>query len=238
MKLYLETVSFDESIEINQYVPLDGIIMSMDLLIKDPSVYSIEETAKKLLEALMPSQDLFVPIVQSDFRAMVSECRKMNALAENIICLLPASPAGYMAMKVCGRQKIRAAAWNALSPEQLVFAGRNDAILELADVKSVNRTLSLEDFLNQADALPDHLAEEKLVITGLRTPAAYRSALLKGCAGIGADYDLYQELLLSEQAMKEQSEVLQNWMEKELTADDLEDSAKRDSDEAHSPDLK
>lgn len=230
MKLYLETVSFDEFIEINQYVPLDGIVMSMNLLIKEPGVYSIEKTASKLLEALTPAQDLFVPIVQSEFRAMVSECRKMSQLGENIVCLLPASPAGYMAMKVCSRQKIKAVAWNVLNPEQMLFAERNEAMLQLADASQISQTASLEDFLQQAKALPDNLAKEHLAITGINSPAAFRTALAEECCGIAAAYSLYQDLLLCPQTMKDQSELMQNWMEKELAADDFEDSEKQDSD--------
>lgn len=224
MKLYLETVSFDEFIEINQYIPLDGIYLSMDQLLKDPAAYSVEKTAGKLLEALMPDQQLIVPVIQSDFRSMVDVCRKLHELGSNIVCLLPVSPAGYMAMKVCSRKRIPSAAWNVLNPEQMLFAARNEATWQIADLEELEKSISLPDFLQQVKALPDQTAQNTLILSGIRKPADFRTGLLGGAAGMAADYGLYQELLLNQQTMKEQSEILQNWMEKELNAEDLEDS--------------
>ena len=220
MKLYLETVSFDEFIEINQYIPLDGALLSADLLIHDPAITSPAEAARKLLEAMTDEQVALVPVLQSGFRAMLSVCRDLMRISQQIVCLLPPSPDGYMVMKACSQQNIRTAAWNVLSTDQALFAQRNQATLTLADLEQVSRIQRPELFLQEAaKTLPDAFSS-RLTVSGLKNPAEFRMVLASGCAGAAASYELYKELLLNQQTMQYQMQVIQEWTEKELLQDD------------------
>ncbi len=119
--------------------------------------------------------------------------------------MLPVSPAGYMAMKVCRRNQIPTAAFNVLTPEQMLFAPRNEAIWQIADLEELEKSISQPDFLQHVKALPDQTAQNTLILSGIRKPADFSTGLLGGAAGMAADYGLYQDLLLNQQTMKEQS---------------------------------
>lgn len=220
MKLYLETVDFDEFIEINQYIPLDGALLSADLLIHDPAITSPSQAACKLLEAMTEEQVILVPVLQSGFRAMLAVCRDLKRISDQIVCLLPPSPDGYMVMKACSQQNIRTAAWNVLSTDQALFADRNQASLLLADLEQVSRLQTPEQFLQDAEKTLPEAFSSSLTVSGLKSPALFRTVLASGCAGAAAGYELFKELLLNQQTMQYQMQVMQEWTEKELLQDD------------------
>lgn len=212
MKLYLQSIQPDDFMEINQALPLAGIYTTpFDFLGTEKSVREILES---LLEVMDDTQKLYVHSISTGFRSMLEEGKRLHALSERIVMVVPCDAQGLMALKACRTLKIPAAlgsifdAGQAAAAASVVCTGSENTVFDLSSIARHGDGQALVS--RAAELLAD--TPEALMVTGCLNQEAFAQAAVCHPGSIAAGADVYRSMLYSVLTQTEMETIREQWI--------------------------
>ncbi|MCH4207658.1 MAG: hypothetical protein LKF50_05055 [Solobacterium sp.] len=122
MEFYLNSESASQIRKLEQVMPIDGVVLSHPV-----SASKISTRMNSLLSALRTEQKLFVPITSISTEQMIKEALHVYSLGPNSIPMIPVTPQGLQAVRICSQKGMQVMACNIGTCEQAFMAIRNGA---------------------------------------------------------------------------------------------------------------
>lgn len=209
MELYLQSVSPDDFMEINQAVPLSGIYTApFDFTAGE---LNVKDTLQSLLEVMDDTQKLYVHSVSAGFRSILDEGKTLHALSDKIVLVVPADAQGLMALKACRTLKIPAAAANVYDPAQILVASKVTEAPVIADLDAISRHGDARQVLSQAAAILDDPGKQ-LMVSGCMNQEAFTGAAMVHPAAIAARPEVFRSMMYSVLTQSEMENARDQWI--------------------------
>lgn len=157
MNFYLQTADPARYSEMSQCMTFAGIITTPEMFYRENR--DVRKTIDELLELLTDDQKLFVPVIQSGFRAILKEARQLKAIKANVVPVIPYSMDGLMALKACSTLKVEAACSHVSSAPQAMIALNNNAPILISSAAEAEKS---SDYDRESAMLMQTLQHEKI----------------------------------------------------------------------------
>lgn len=207
MKFYLQTISSDEFMEINQAIGMEGIITQPWDFTRCGA--DVNKTLSALLDVMSEEQKLYVQAIQAGFRGMLEEARKLRQFSSQLVAILPCSEQGLMAMKALRRMQLPAAAGQIFQAEQAMLAMHNLDGPVLLDLEKIGRFADAKEVLANALALAQKPENILCLCSSLEQ---MRMAMALGAKQIAAPAGVYQQMLFSVLTSSETNSMREEWI--------------------------
>lgn len=209
MKYYLQTLSPDAFMQINQAVSLAGVYT-------EPTDFSRQEidvmsALSNLLEVMADTQTLMVTGLSSGFRSLLEEGKTLQKLSGQLMLNVPASEQGFMAAKAARRLSLPVGVTSIFSAAQASLALHNEAGMVLIDLEKAGRFTDSEQLLQDVLGLVDPQDREKILV--ICSSSEYLTQALRcGAQAVAAPVSVYGEMLYNVLTDSEMAQAREEWL--------------------------
>lgn len=209
MKFYLESISADEFMDINQAVGLAGVYTKPSDFTKSQA--DVGQVLKSLLEYMGADQKIFVYGMTGNFRTLLEEGRILQKVSSQIVLTLPASDQGFMAAKASKRMHIPVAMGAFFQSEQAAIALQDPDLVLFYDLEQAGKFGDSMAVLKDMLALLEEGQKESLVVICPNLESV-RKVIAAGARAIWTGNDVYIQMLFNPMTEMEMAKDRDEWL--------------------------
>lgn len=209
MKFYLQSVSPEDFMEINQAITLSGVLTEPWQFTRGE--IEPQQAVSSLLEVMSEEQTVLVTAISSGFRSMLEEGKRLQSLSKQLILNVPCAEQGLMCLKAAIRLQLPVAAGMIFQSEQAVLAARNQARMIVLDLEKIGRFGSSKKVLEDTLSMLEEEARGR-VLAQCSSLEQLRMAMKAGAKNLCAPVDVYHQMLFCVPTVSEAESIREEWV--------------------------